>query len=62
MVEARMQASILSIGSVWYTAWIDAGQPNLKKLNERKMTEAEQKALEEEEALFRAGDIKGREH
>ena len=62
MVETRMQASILSIGSVWYTAWIDAGQPNLKKLNERKMTEAEQKALEEEEALFRAGDIKGREH
>ncbi len=62
MVESRMQASILSIGSVWYTAWVDAGQPDLRKLEEREMTAAERKALDEEEALFRAGDIKGREH
>ena len=29
MVERQMQASILSIGSYWYTAWVDAGQPDL---------------------------------
>lgn len=32
MVEARMQDAILSIGSVWYSAWIDAGQPDLNNL------------------------------
>ncbi len=29
MVEARMQDAILSISSVWYTCWVDAGQPKL---------------------------------
>ncbi len=32
MVERRMKAAILAVGSVWYTAWVDAGQPDLKKL------------------------------
>lgn len=29
MVEARMQDAILSIASVWYTCWVDGGQPDL---------------------------------
>ena len=29
MVERRMRASIYAIASFWYTAWIDAGQPDL---------------------------------
>ena len=29
MVEERMRSSIISIGSVWYTAWVDAGRPPL---------------------------------
>lgn len=32
MVEARMQAAILAVGSAWYTAWVDAGKPDLKNL------------------------------
>jgi hypothetical protein len=32
MVEARMQAAILAVGSAWYTAWVDAGQPDLDNL------------------------------
>ena len=31
MVEHRMQDAILSIGSVWFSAWVDAGQPDLSK-------------------------------
>ena len=31
-VERRARISILRVGSVWYSAWIDAGQPNLKEL------------------------------
>ncbi len=33
MVEERMRASIKATGDLWYTAWIDAGQPNLSKLD-----------------------------
>lgn len=29
MVERRMRASIYAIASFWYTAWIEAGQPDL---------------------------------
>jgi len=29
MVETRMQDAILAIGSVWFSAWVDAGQPDL---------------------------------
>lgn len=30
MIEKQMQKSVLAIGSFWYTAWVDAGQPDLQ--------------------------------
>jgi hypothetical protein len=32
MQERRLKASIKSVGSFWYTAWINAGQPDLSDL------------------------------
>jgi hypothetical protein len=32
MVEAQMRAAILAVSSAWYTAWVDAGQPDLANL------------------------------
>lgn len=32
MVERRMRKAVLAVGSIWYTAWVDAGQPNLAAL------------------------------
>lgn len=32
MVERRMRSAILSVACFWYTAWINAGQPNLNHL------------------------------
>ena len=32
MVERRLRAAILMVSSVWYTAWVDAGQPHLSQL------------------------------
>lgn len=34
MVETRFREAIHAIGSAWYTAWIDAGQPDLWKVDE----------------------------
>ncbi|OFZ64968.1 MAG: S1/P1 Nuclease [Bacteroidetes bacterium RIFCSPHIGHO2_02_FULL_44_7] len=32
MVERRLRDAILAVGSIWYTAWVDAGQPDLSGL------------------------------
>jgi hypothetical protein len=48
MVERQFRASIKMTGDVWYTAWVDAGQPDLKVLIDYKPTEAELKKREEE--------------
>ena len=61
MVEARMKKAIKAVGDAWFTAWVDAGQPNLMK-KEVVLTEAEQKELEREEKAFQDGKILGREH
>ncbi len=57
-----MQKSIISLGSLWYTAWVDAGQPDLMKLDEAVPNEEQ---LSEEELLqeqYLKGKAKGREH
>lgn len=38
-VEARMRDAILMVGNVWYTAWVDAGQPNLNNLDDATATD-----------------------
>ncbi len=41
MVERRMRNSIKMVGNLWYTAWVDAGQPDLIKLINHKPSEEE---------------------
>ena len=35
MVERRMRAAILATGSIWYTCWVNAGQPDLSKATDQ---------------------------
>lgn len=56
MVEKQMCNAILSIGSVWRTAWVNAGQPDLRKLS------SEMTDLEEEQINLEERKIKGRQH
>lgn len=62
MVESRMRGAILSIGSAWYTAWVDAGQPDLIKLLGKTLSVEELKALESLESQYQKGNTKGRPH
>lgn len=48
MVERRMRQSIIAVGSIWYTAWVDAGQPDLNAL---KNTPISQELMEEMKKL-----------
>lgn len=34
MVERRMNEAVLMVSSVWYTAWVNAGMPDLSKLTD----------------------------
>ena len=60
MVERRMRESIALVGSLWYTAWVNAGQPDLRKLLEHAPTDEEQKLITEQEKKFNEGKMIGR--
>ena len=47
MVERRMKLSIYSVASFWYTAWVNAGQPDLKPLAKQQLSETDLKEFEE---------------
>lgn len=32
MVEARMRAATIAVATLWYSAWVDAGQPSIENL------------------------------
>jgi hypothetical protein len=57
MVQRRLRSTILCVASFWYSAWVDAGQPDLNKLIETPLNAAEIKKLNKEEAVFRSGKI-----
>lgn len=38
-IERRMRESIRTIGSFWYSAWVDAGQPDLNNLDQIELEE-----------------------
>ena len=60
MVERRMRQSIFAVASFWYTAWVDAGQPDLSKLTGSNFSEAELKEFEEINKAWRSATMIGR--
>lgn len=62
MVEKQMSVCIRRIGSFWYTAWVDAGQPDMKKLIDYAPTEAELKKNRAEVDSWKKKVIDSRGH
>ena len=46
MIERRMRQSVFAIASFWYTAWVNAGQPDLKDLAKQSFSAADQEEFE----------------
>ena len=61
MVEDRMRASILSVGSAWYTAWVMAGQPDMRNLGSDPVAERDSADVQLDQAV-QSGRIRGRPH
>jgi hypothetical protein len=47
MIERRMRQSIFVVACFWYTAWVNAGQPDLTNLTNKKFSEEELKEFED---------------
>lgn len=62
MVERRMRQSIFAVASFWYTAWVNAGQPDLTRLSNKTFSPEDLKEFESLNNAWRNGALKGREH
>ncbi|MES2799260.1 MAG: zinc dependent phospholipase C family protein [Bacteroidota bacterium] len=60
MVERRMREAIIGVGSIWYTAWVDAGQPNLQELQNVPPSAELLEEMKQLDAEFHNDEHKGR--
>jgi hypothetical protein len=60
MVERRLRAAILAVGCIWYTAWVDAGQPDLSALQNTPPSQALLDEMKQLDVDFHSGQHKGR--
>lgn len=60
MVERRMRQSIFAVASFWYTAWVNAGQPDLRNLSGKTFTEAELKEFEDLDLRWKKAEAEPR--
>jgi hypothetical protein len=61
MIERRMRQSIHTIASFWFTAWVNAGQPDLKSMMTQKFSETDIKEFEELNSKWNTGKMIGRQ-
>ena len=61
MIERRMRQSIYAVASFWYTAWVNAGQPDLSNLSNKEFSPEDQQAFEALEKNWKNGKTIGRQ-
>jgi hypothetical protein len=62
MVERRMRGAIITVGSMWYTAWVNAGKPDLDHFGDKEVSDSLKQAQKAEEELWKTKkgkEIKG---
>lgn len=62
MVQSRMQEAILAVGNIWYSAWVDAGQPDFLQENWTGWTPEELISIDSADQAFRLKKSLGRPH
>jgi hypothetical protein len=61
MIERRMQQSIVAVASFWYTAWVNAGQPDLKQLVNKAFSDEDRREFDELNKAWLKGQPKGKD-
>jgi hypothetical protein len=59
MVERRMREAIITVGSLWYTAWVNAGKPDLNRFGDKNISDSLKRINEQQEELWKTGKIQG---
>ncbi|EHQ30510.1 zinc dependent phospholipase C family protein [Mucilaginibacter paludis] len=59
MVERQLRGAIATTASFWYTAWVNAGKPDLNELDPEELTQRNAPALAQEKDLFKQGKLFG---
>jgi hypothetical protein len=62
MIERRMRQSMFAVASFWYTAWVNAGQPDLTKLTNKELSAEDLKEFESLNTAWKNAATSGREH
>ena len=60
MVERRMRQSVYAVASCWYTAWVNAGQPDLNGLSGEDFTASDRAEWESLQKAWMNDRLKGR--
>ncbi|PZX93467.1 S1/P1 Nuclease [Flavobacterium aquariorum] len=61
MVESQMRKAIIATTNFWYTAWVNAGKPDLDGLDSKEMTNRKKKNLKNDLKLWKTGKLFGLE-
>ncbi len=59
MVEKQMKAAVAETANFWFTAWVNAGKPDLTDLDLDYVTERNKSIYEKEVQSWKAGKIRG---
>ncbi len=59
MVQQQMRHAIQDIANFWYTAWVNAGQPDLNELDPAELTKSNSKKYKKELQLIKKGKLFG---
>lgn len=60
MVERRMRQAIFAVACCWYTAWVNAGQPDLQHFSGQPFSAADSVAFKNLDLEWKKGIIKGK--
>ena len=59
MVERRMRQSVYAVASFWYTAWVNAGQPDLSGLSRQNSSRTDSLEFNQLNTAWRKGAVPG---
>jgi hypothetical protein len=62
MVERRMRMAIYSVASFWYTAWVNAGEPDLAHLTNKEFSADDLQEFQNLSNAWKNGKIQGEDH
>ena len=62
MIERRMRQAIYAVASFWFTAWVNAGEPDLTKVSNQEFSADDLKEFDNLNIAWKNSSIKGREH